>query len=98
VSEITESPVPDCQSNTPTLSKEEVQTLGHLTNKLVSPSQSNFAHASMPMIAFNSSTIFDFDPWVIDSGANDHMTWSSNFFSFYNPFSCKDKVLIADGS
>lgn len=38
VSEITESPVPDCQSNTPTLSKEEVQTLGHLTNKLVSPS------------------------------------------------------------
>jgi hypothetical protein len=52
----------------------------------------------MPMIAFNSSTISDFDPWVIDSGANDHMTWSSNFFSFYNPFSCKDKVLIADGS
>ncbi|KAG6742732.1 hypothetical protein POTOM_053664 [Populus tomentosa] len=54
VSEITESPVPDCQSNTPNLSKEEVQTFGHLTTKLVSSSSSNFAQANKVRIADGS--------------------------------------------
>jgi hypothetical protein len=44
-----------------------------------------------------SATPFD-DPWVIDSGASDHMTGMSPLFSPYNPYSGKDKVRIADGS
>jgi ATP-dependent helicase/DNAse subunit B len=46
MSNITESSVPDSQSNTSTLSNEEVQTLKHLMDKLDPPSSSNFAHAA----------------------------------------------------
>lgn len=35
---------------------------------------------------------------MIDSGANDHMAQSSNFFSSYNLFSGKDNAHIVDGS
>jgi hypothetical protein len=38
------------------------------------------------------------DPWIIDSGASDHMTGMSPLFSSYNPSSGRDKVRIAGGS
>ncbi|XP_073016671.1 uncharacterized protein [Primulina eburnea] len=36
--------------------------------------------------------------WVIDSGATDHMTGSSSFFSSYKPCAGNRRVRIADGS
>jgi len=61
-------------------------------------SSSNFAYAGMSIITSNSSTLFDSDNWVIDSRVNYHMTRSFKKFSSYNPFSCKDKVCIVNGS
>ena len=37
-------------------------------------------------------------PWIIDSGATNHMTGASNLFTSYIPCSGKDKVRVADGS
>lgn len=37
-------------------------------------------------------------PWIIDSGASDHMTSYSNLFSTYLPCSGNRKIKIADGS
>ena len=37
-------------------------------------------------------------PWIIDSGATNHMTGSPRYFSSYTPRSGKDRVRIADGS
>ncbi|KAF5942914.1 hypothetical protein HYC85_020556 [Camellia sinensis] len=37
-------------------------------------------------------------PWIIDSGASDHMSGSSDLFSVYKPSSGQDKVRIADGT
>lgn len=36
--------------------------------------------------------------WIIDSGASDHMTGSSELFSSYSPCAGNQKVKIADGS
>jgi hypothetical protein len=37
-------------------------------------------------------------PWIINSGATNHMTGASNLFASYIPCSGKDKVRVADGS
>lgn len=37
-------------------------------------------------------------PWVIDSGATNHMAGLSKYFSSYTPRSGREKVCIADGS
>ena len=36
--------------------------------------------------------------WILDSGATDHMTGSSNLFSTYIPCSGQQRFKIADGS
>jgi hypothetical protein len=38
------------------------------------------------------------DPWVIDSGANDHMTGSSTSLSNYHPVATPKSVTLANGS
>ena len=38
------------------------------------------------------------NPWIIDSGASEHMTNCSNLFNSYFPSSGSEKVRIADGS
>ena len=37
-------------------------------------------------------------PWIIDSGASDHMTSSFSFFASYAPIYCNRKIRTADGS
>src|ERR1044072_6853114 len=37
-------------------------------------------------------------PWVIDSGASDHMTSRSSLFKTYSPCSGNEKIRIADGT
>ena len=44
------------------------------------------------------SCCFNSAPWIIDSGASDHMTSFSNLFNTYSPCSGNKKIRIADGS
>ena len=37
-------------------------------------------------------------PWIIDSGASDHMTNSLKLFESYFPGLCGEKVKVADGT
>mgnify|MGYP000359007612 CR=1 FL=1 len=49
-------------------------------------------------ISLNASyTSYD-KPWIIDSGATDHMTFESSLFIAYSPFPSIRKVVTADGS
>lgn len=50
--------------------------------------------ASFPCALLSHTTV----PWIIDSGASDHMSGSSNLFSEYNPSSGQEKVCIVDGT
>ena len=45
-----------------------------------------------------SGTTEKFNPWIIDSGATDHMTGFARFFSTYTPGCGHIKVKIANGS
>ena len=57
----------------------------------------NFARSgnSKSMSAFMSHSVL---PWIIDSGASDHMTGQSNLFSSYTPYTGPDKVKIVNGT
>jgi len=75
------------------LSSDEVQHLRRLLNKLDSSNvaTSNYVQAS---IAFNAHL----NSWIIDFGANRHMTGSSKGFKNYSSSSKGDYVRIANGS
>ena len=53
--------------------------------------QGNFSMALSSHLQKNS-------PWIVDSGASDHMTDNSNLFHTFSPCSGNYKVRIADGS
>ena len=57
----------------------------------------NLAQIGNFLNAFSISSNTSY-PWIIDSGATDHMTGLSNLFFTYKPLSGKQKVKIADGS
>jgi hypothetical protein len=82
------------------LSKDVVEVLCRLISRLDTPAtaSSSFALTSNLDTALNASATPSDDPWVIDSGASNHMTGMSPLFSSYNPCSGKDKVRITDGS
>ena len=82
------------------LSKEEVEALGRLMSRLDTSAitSSSFAHTGNLATALHASGTPSEDPWVIDSGAFDHITGTSPLFMSYNPCSGRDKVRIADGS
>uniref|UniRef100_A0A2N9I543 Retrovirus-related Pol polyprotein from transposon RE1 n=1 Tax=Fagus sylvatica TaxID=28930 RepID=A0A2N9I543_FAGSY len=91
----------------PTANEAEVtsftkEQMEHLLTLLKSNSSSGIPSVSVAQTGnepnalsccLNSST-----PWIIDSGASDHMTSSHNFFESYSPCSGIEKVRIADGS
>jgi hypothetical protein len=82
------------------LSKEEVEALRRLMSRLdtSTTASSSFAHTGNLATALHAFATPSEDPWVIDSGASDHMIGTSPLFSSYNPCSGRDKVRIADDS
>jgi hypothetical protein len=87
-------------TNTGGLSKDEVEALRRLMSRLdtLATAASSSALIGNLATALNASATPPDDPWVIDSGASNHMTGMSPLFSSYNPCSSRNKVRIADGS
>ncbi|RVX15996.1 Copia protein [Vitis vinifera] len=70
--------------------------LALLKSNLTSGTSSvSLAHTGNELYAL--SCRFKSTPWIIDSGASDHMTNSSNMFESYSPCPGNKKVRIADG-
>ena len=85
--------------------KEQMDHLHALLNTAPTSSSSGIPTAS---IAYAGNKILEINalncslqsstPWIIDSGASDHMTNSSKFFESYLPCPGNQKVRIADGN
>ncbi|RVW35006.1 Retrovirus-related Pol polyprotein from transposon RE1 [Vitis vinifera] len=91
---------PQINSEKPNFTKEQ---LSHLYKLFQSPQFSNpscsLAQQGNYLIAALSSIKSNVHcPWIIDSGATDHMTGSSQIFSSYKPCAGNKKIKIADGS
>ena len=74
--------------------------MDHLLKLLKSNSSSGIPSVSLAQTGINSNALScsNSAPWIIDSGASDHMTSFSNLFSSYSPCSGSEKIRIADGS
>ena len=78
--------------------------MDHLLKLLKSNSGSSstpnatIAHAGSKLNALSCHLPISYTPWIIDSGAFDHMTSFSHLFHTYPPCSGHKKVHIADGS
>ena len=71
--------------------------LALLKSNLTSGTSSvSLAHTGNELYAL--SCRFKSTPWIIDSGASDHMTNSSNMFESYSPCPGNKKVRIVDGN
>jgi hypothetical protein len=84
-------------TSTGVFSNEEIQNLRRLLSQLESPPTttvaSSFCNSGNTFLA-NFGTC----SWIIDSGANRHMTGSSKHFLSYSPCHNKETVRLADGS
>ncbi|XP_028083317.1 uncharacterized protein LOC114284582 [Camellia sinensis] len=73
--------------------------LRHLLDRRASSSSSgNIAQSGNLASSTSAFLSHQMLPWIIDSGASDHMSGSSDLFSAYTPSSGQDKVRIADGT
>ncbi|RVW39021.1 hypothetical protein CK203_089160 [Vitis vinifera] len=84
-----------------TLKLGEIQQGEHLlallkSNLTSGTSSVSLAHTGNELYAL--SCRFKSTPWIINSGASDHMTNSSNMFESYSPCPGDKKVRIADGN
>ncbi|KAJ7946112.1 Retrovirus-related Pol polyprotein from transposon TNT 1-94 [Quillaja saponaria] len=82
-------------TNSSPFSTKEVQ---FLKNVLARSGYNSHRRSSGFADALHAHSSFDSNPWIIDSGASDHMTSTSSSFSSYFPCSGKEKVRVADGS
>ena len=65
---------------------------------LLGAPNTSVAHSGSDLNALACHSFSYSTPWIIDSGASDHMTSYSQLFHTYNPCSSHDKIRIADGS
>lgn len=82
------------------LTKDEVENFRRLMSQMSTSTaaSSAFAHSGNNPTALSASCHTFSHPWIIDSGASDHMTGLSNLFSSYITCSGRQQVKIADGS
>ncbi|KAA0067119.1 Cysteine-rich RLK (receptor-like protein kinase) 8 [Cucumis melo var. makuwa] len=73
------------QSTDPTASQTKTSTLGAI------------AQSGMPQ-SLGLISVDGKNPWILDSGATDHLTGSSEHFISYAPCVGNEKIQIADGS
>ncbi|KAA0057585.1 Beta-galactosidase [Cucumis melo var. makuwa] len=79
------TPASTSQSTDPTVSQIKTPTLGAI------------AQSGMPQ-SFGLISVDGKNPWILDSGATDHLTGSSDHFISYAPCAGNEKIRIADGS
>ena len=84
--------------------KEQLEMLQQLMSQNFLSQSSNLT-SSTGMLAqkgnFSNAYVINkqhLNPWIIDSGASDHMTGDGTIFHEYNPYNEKYTVWIADGS
>ncbi|KAG8649661.1 hypothetical protein MANES_08G119311v8 [Manihot esculenta] len=77
------------------LSPNELQSLKRLLSHI---DTSSFSGATSNFVKSGNASSFNNVPWIIDSGANRHMTGFYKGFLNYSPSLTKDSVKIADGS
>ena len=83
------------------LNKEEIEKLKNLLGTLESPSGACSLTQSCqysPSLAFSVLDMSFLGSWVIDSGATNHMTHSSQKFNTYSPCPSNKKIATTDGS
>ena len=81
------------------LNKEEIDKLKRFISKLEKPEgHSHFAQTGKYSFSLSASKIQFSSPWIIDSGASDHMANSSKAFSNYIPCPGNQKIKIVDGT
>ncbi|WVZ80039.1 LOW QUALITY PROTEIN: hypothetical protein U9M48_027554 [Paspalum notatum var. saurae] len=83
----------------------DAQALEKYNSKLKLSEDPSSTHGSFTAASFQATSqgiknaqVYTPRSWIIDSGATNHMTGASNFFTHYTPCSGKDKVRVADGS
>lgn len=84
------------------LNNEEIEKLRGLIESLEKPSSS----ACLLALSCNSPLLFVLNisekclanSWIIDSGATNHMTYTSQYFSTYIPCPSSRKITVANGS
>ncbi|KAA0025328.1 cysteine-rich RLK RECEPTOR-like protein kinase [Cucumis melo var. makuwa] len=79
------TPASTSQSTDPTASQTKTPTL------------SAIAQSGMPQ-SLGLISVDGKNPWILDSGATDHLTGSSEHFISYAPCAGNEKIRIADGS
>lgn len=83
------------------LNGEEIGRLRNLLASLNKPSgECSLALSGIlsSQLCFNASDTPISESWIMDTGATDHMTPSSQLFHTYNPCSDNRKILVANGS
>ncbi|KAG6502797.1 hypothetical protein ZIOFF_035085 [Zingiber officinale] len=88
------------------LSSTDIVNLQHLLSRLQASSSASTPADSTPFqvhtgirgLRLSVTGPSFYSPWVIDSGATDHMTNAANSFISYSLSSGQEKVIIADGT
>ncbi|CAN1319890.1 Retrovirus-related Pol polyprotein from transposon RE1, partial [Linum perenne] len=80
------------------LSQEQIEHILSLLKPQLSSSTGNPSSSSAPSGKKSLTLTPEFDTWILDSGATNHMTNSSLSFITYQPISTHNKVKVADGN
>ncbi|XP_062075281.1 uncharacterized protein LOC133779323 [Humulus lupulus] len=94
----TESTNDQNSAGTPSFNKEQLAHLYTLLSQSsINPSSGPETHSASVAHSGNFSSTSN-TPWIIDSGATDHMTGLPHLFDTYSPCSTKSSVTIANGT